>query len=166
MWAQSCGTWSWSAFMAIKPSCWWTVKTKWRVSGCCMHTAALRTSTAPSTTAFAMSSCRGWPWSPRTSAASLFSGKKKKKKTYVNTVLFVEFLKFKSTLFSSLQAHCQTVGQVSRHSCTQRLGASVWPVAEDGQVFCSGPQVLQGPWAKCQVRPSLKPSRTFCVANG
>ena len=55
--------------------------------------------------------------------------------------------------FSTLQAHCQAAGQVPRHPCPQWLGAPVWHVAEDGQVLCSHPQVLQGPWAECQVRP-------------
>lgn len=46
------------------------------------------------------------------------------------------------TLSVDLQVNCTTAGQVPRHPCSQRVGAPVWPVAKDGEVLRSHPQVL------------------------
>lgn len=75
MWAPSWQTWSWSAFMATKPSCWSTGRTRWKVSVCSKRTAVRLVFTAPSIMGCVTSFCKDWLWSPKTFAASLYSGK-------------------------------------------------------------------------------------------
>lgn len=75
MWAPSWKMWSWSAFMATKPSCWWIERTRWRVSACSKRTAVRLVFTAPLIMGCVTSFCKAWPWSLKTSAASHYSGK-------------------------------------------------------------------------------------------
>jgi len=64
-------------------------------------------------------------------------------------------------IWFGLQEHCKTDGKISCHTCPQRLGAPVRPLAENEQVLFSRSYTFWGPWDGPEVSFKFKDCTVF-----